>query len=121
ADNYNVDVYIQPIQDSTYTLKESDIEILKRFDALVVAKPTLPFTESDKIVMDQYIMNGGRMMILADMVDAEMDSIFRSGKIVAFSLYLKIHYLLFIYGVRFIPTMFKDLEAANIVLADGES
>lgn len=121
ADNYNVDVYIQPIQDSTYTLKESDIEILKRFDALVVAKPTLPFTESDKIVMDQYIMNGGRMMILAEMVDAEMDSIFRSGKIVAFPRDLKINDFLFNYGVRIIPTMVKDLEAAKIVLADGET
>ncbi|MDX9705656.1 MAG: Gldg family protein, partial [Weeksellaceae bacterium] len=51
ADNYNVDVYIQPIQDSTYTLKESDLESLQHFDALVVAKPTLPFSDSDKLVL----------------------------------------------------------------------
>lgn len=121
ADNYNVDVYIQPIQDSTYTLKETDIEVLKHFDALVVAKPTLPFTDTDKMVMDQYIMNGGKMMILAEMVDAEMDSIFRSGKIVAFPRDLKINEFLFNYGVRIIPTLVKDLEAAKIVLADGET
>lgn len=121
ADNYNVDVYIQPIQDSTYTLKESDIEALEHFDALIVAKPTLPFSDSDKLVMDQYIMNGGKMMVLAEMVDAEMDSIFRSGKIVAFPRDLKINEFLFNYGVRIIPTMVKDLEAAKIVLADGET
>lgn len=121
ADNYNVDVYIQPIQDSSYTLKQSDLKALEHFDALIVAKPTLPFSDSDKLVMDQYIMNGGKMMFLTEMVDAEMDSIFRSGKIVAFPRDLKLNEFFFNYGVRIIPAIVKDLEAAKIVLADGET
>lgn len=121
ADNYNVDVYIQPIQDSTYTLKQSDLEALKHFDALIVAKPTLPFSDADKLVLDQYIMNGGKMMFLTESVDAEMDSIFRSGKIVAFPRDLKLNEFFFNYGVRIIPALVKDLEAAKIVLADGET
>lgn len=121
ADNYNVDVYIQPIQDSTYQLKQKDLEALKHFDALIVAKPTLPFSDSDKLVLDQYIMNGGKMMWLTETVDAEMDSIFRSGKIVAFPRDLKLNEFFFNYGVRIIPAIVKDLEAAKIVLADGET
>ncbi|MFV0304239.1 MAG: gliding motility-associated ABC transporter substrate-binding protein GldG [Moheibacter sp.] len=121
ADNYNVDVYIQPIQDSTYQLKQKDIESLKHFDALIVAKPTLPFTDSDKLVLDQYIMNGGKMMWLTESVDAEMDSIFRSGKIVAFPRDLKLNEFFFNYGIRVIPAIVKDLEASKIVLADGET
>lgn len=121
ADNYNVDVYIQPIQDSTYTLKESDLESLQHFDALVVAKPTLPFSDSDKLVLDQYIMNGGKMLWLTETVDAEMDSIFRSGKIVAFPRELHLNEFFFNYGMRIIPTLVKDLEASKIVLADGET
>lgn len=121
ADNYNVDVYIQPIQDSTYTLKLDDVEQLKHFDALVVAKPTLPFSDMDKLVMDQYVMHGGKLMLLTEAVDAEMDSIFRSGKIVAFPRDLKLNDFLFNYGLRIIPTLVKDLEAAKIVLADGET
>ena len=121
AQNYNVDVYLQSIQDSTYTLKQSDLENLKHFDALIVAKPTLPFTDSDKLVLDQYIMNGGKMLFLAESVDAEMDSIFRSGKIVAFPRDLKLNDFFFNYGIRIIPTIVKDLEAAKIVLADGET
>lgn len=121
ADNYNVDVYIQPIQDSTYTLKQSDLKHLQHFDALVVAKPTLPFSDLDKLVLDQYVMNGGKMMFLTETVDAEMDSIFRSGKIVAFPRDLKMNDFLFNYGLRIIPTLVKDLEAAKIILADGET
>jgi len=121
ADNFNVDVYIQPIQDSSYTLKQSDLKALEHFDALIVAKPTLPFSDSDKLVLDQYIMNGGKMMFLTESVDAEMDSIFRSGKIVAFPRDLKLNEFFFNYGVRIIPAIVKDLEAAKIVLADGET
>jgi gliding-associated putative ABC transporter substrate-binding component GldG len=121
AQNYNVDAYIQPIQDSTYTLKQSDLKALEHFDALIVAKPTLPFSDSDKLVLDQYIMNGGKMLFLTESVDAEMDSIFRSGKIVAFPRDLKLNDFFFNYGIRIIPTIVKDLEAAKIVLADGET
>lgn len=121
ADNYNVDVYIQPIQDSTYALKHSDLKELEHFDALIVAKPTLPFSDSDKMVMDQYIMKGGKMMFLTETVDAEMDSIFRSGKIVAFPRDLRLNDFFFNYGLRIIPTLVKDLEASKIVLADGET
>jgi len=121
AENYNVDVYIQPIQDSTYTLKQSDLKALEHFDALISAKPTLPFTDSDKLVLDQYIMNGGKMMFLTEYVDAEMDSIFRSGKIVAFPRDLRLNEFFFNYGIRIIPAIVKDLEAAKIVLADGET
>lgn len=121
ADQYNVDVYIKPLEDSTYTLKETDLEALKHFDALVVAKPTLPFSDEDKLVLDQYMMNGGKMMLLAESVDAEMDSIFRSGKIVAFPRDIKLNEFLFNYGVRIIPAIVKDAQAGKIVLADGET
>lgn len=121
ADNYNVDVFLKPIQDSSYTLKQEDLKDLLGYDALVVAKPTLPFTDMDKLVLDQYIMNGGKMMFLTEMVDAEMDSIFRSGKIVAFPRDMKLNEFFFNYGIRIIPAIVKDLEASKIVLADGET
>lgn len=121
ADNYNVDVYLQPIQDSSFSLKESDLEALKHFDALIIAKPTLPFSDMDKLVIDQYMMNGGKTLWLTETVDAEMDSIFRSGKIVAFPRDLKLNEFFFNYGIRIIPTIVKDLEATKIVLADGET
>jgi ABC-2 type transport system permease protein len=42
--------------------------ILDEYKALIIAKPTLPFTEPDKFVLDQYIMNGGKVLWLIDAV-----------------------------------------------------
>lgn len=121
AENYEVEAYINPIKDSAYSLRQSDLDSLKRYDALIVAKPTLPFSDDDKLVLDQYMMNGGKMLWLTETVDAEMDSIFRSGKIVAFPRDLKLNEFFFNYGLRIIPAIVKDTEAAKIVLADGET
>lgn len=66
-------------------------------------------------------MNGGKMLWAVETVDAEMDSIFRSGKIVAFPRDLKISDFLFNYGVRIHNTVIKDLNGGKIVLADGET
>lgn len=121
SEKYDVEVYLNPIVNKSFSFQENDIDSLKKFDALIVAKPTLPFSEMDKMVMDQYMMNGGRMMMAVETVDAEMDSIFRSGKIVAFPRDLKLNDFLFNYGVRLHPAVIKDLNGAKIVLADGET
>lgn len=114
-ENYNVVAYDT---DSSFTAKSLDD--LKNFDALIVAKPTIPFSDEDKLVLDQYVMNGGKTLWMTETVDAEMDSIWRSGKIVAFPRDLKLNEFFFNYGIRIIPGIVKDLNARSIILADGE-
>ncbi len=121
ADKYDVGVYLNPIINKKFSLEPNDLDSLKNYDALIVAKPTLPFSDMDKLVLDQYVMNGGKMLWAVETVDAEMDSIFRSGKIVAFPRDLKLNDFLFNYGVRIHPMIIKDLDGAPIVLADGET
>ncbi|WP_068597742.1 gliding motility-associated ABC transporter substrate-binding protein GldG [Vaginella massiliensis] len=121
ADKYDVGVYLNPIINQKMSLEPVDLDSLKKFDALVVAKPTLPFSEMDKLVLDQYIMQGGRMLWAVETVDAEMDSIFRSDKILAFPRDLKLNDFFFSYGIRLHPMIIKDLNGAPIVLADGET
>ncbi|MDK7376024.1 gliding motility-associated ABC transporter substrate-binding protein GldG [Weeksella virosa] len=121
ADKYDVGVYLNPIINKSMTLQASDLDSLRKFDALVIAKPTLPFTEMDKLVLDQYIMHGGKTLWAVETVDAEMDSIFRSGKIVAFPRDLQLNDFLFNYGIRIHPMIIKDLNGSPIVLADGET
>lgn len=121
ADKYDVGVYLNPIINQKMTLEPNDLDSLKKFDALVIAKPTLPFSEMDKMVLDQYIMHGGKTLWAVETVDAEMDSIFRSGRIVAFPRDLKLNEFFFNYGVRLHPMIIKDLNGAPIVLADGET
>ena len=121
ADKYDVGVYLNPIINKKFSLEPNDLDSLKNYDALIVAKPTLPFSDMDKLVLDQYVMNGGKMLWAVETVDAEMDSIFRSGKIVAFPRDLNLNDFLFNYGVRIHPMIIKDLDGAPIVLADGET
>ena len=121
SEKYDVEIYLNPIANKKFSLDFDDIDSLKRFDGLIVAKPTLPFSDKDKMVLDQYVMNGGKMLWAVETVDAEMDSIFRSGKIVAFPRDLKINEFFFNYGVRIHNTVIKDLNGAKIVLADGET
>ncbi len=45
------------------------------FDALIIAKPTVPFDEKDKYKIDQYIMHGGKVMWLIDATTADFDSL----------------------------------------------
>lgn len=121
SEKYDVEIYLNPIANKTFSLNIEDIDSLKRFDGLIVAKPTLPFSDKDKMVLDQYVMNGGKMLWAVETVDAEMDSIFRSGKIVAFPRDLKLNDFLFNYGVRLHSGVIKDLNGGKIVLADGET
>jgi len=121
SEKYDAEIYLNPIINKTLSFQPSDLDSLKRFDALIVAKPTLPFSDMDKLVLDQYVMNGGKLMMAVETVDAEMDSIFRSGKIVAFPRDLKLNDFLFNYGVRIHPAVIKDMNGAQIVLADGET
>ncbi len=44
-------------------------------DALVIAKPRKAFTDGEKVILDQYIMNGGKTLWMIDAVNAEMDTL----------------------------------------------
>ena len=50
------------------------IERLKKYKCIVIAKPTKPFFDIDKLLIDQYIMNGGRIFWLVDGTNANMNN-----------------------------------------------
>src|SRR5664280_453671 len=49
--------------------------ILDKYAAVVIAGPEKAFSESDKLVLDQYIMNGGKVLWLIDEVAVNSDSL----------------------------------------------
>ncbi len=49
--------------------------IIDNYSAVIIAKPEKEFDEKDKFVIDQYIMNGGRVMWLTEEVDVNSDSL----------------------------------------------
>ncbi len=69
--------------------------------ALIIVKPSLPFTEIDKIKIDQYVMQGGKVLWFVDRLYAEFDSLLRSRtEFIAFDKNLELDDILFKYGVR---------------------
>jgi gliding-associated putative ABC transporter substrate-binding component GldG len=87
----------------------------------IIAKPTEAFSESEKQVLDQYIISGGKTIWLIDQVVAEMDSLYSpTGSALAFPRDLNLNDFFFKYGVRIYPDLVKDEQGSPIKLASGE-
>jgi gliding-associated putative ABC transporter substrate-binding component GldG len=93
----------------------------KQIDALMIVKPRQPFTDEDKLKLDQYVMNGGHILWCVDKLHAELDSLMRSqAEYTAFDRGLNIDDLLFRYGVRINPDLVQDLNCSKIPLVVGK-
>ncbi|UGU16824.1 gliding motility-associated ABC transporter substrate-binding protein GldG [Sinomicrobium kalidii] len=107
--------------DSVATSPERTLAELEKYDMILAAKPTEIFTDNEKAVLDQYVMNGGRSLWLIDQVNAEMDSLYNeSGKTYALPRDLNLGDMFFSYGVRINPVLVNDLYFTQVVLATGE-
>ncbi|HJZ40105.1 MAG TPA: gliding motility-associated ABC transporter substrate-binding protein GldG [Bacteroidales bacterium] len=95
--------------------------ILDQYITLVIAKPVTAFNERDKFVLDQYIMQGGKILWFLDLVNANLDSISEGGPMVALIHELNVQDLLFRYGVRVNPILIQDVQCnvipVNVALA----
>ena len=83
--------------------------ILKNYAAIVIAGPETPFDEKDKLVIDQYLMNGGKILWLYEEVKVNEDSL-NFGETVALYRPLNIEDQLFKYGARVNPAVIQDLD-----------
>ncbi len=99
---------------------DSSIVISSRYDAIIIAKPTKPFSEKDKFIIDQYIMHGGKVLWLIDPVFATMDSLQSSESTMGNSLDLKLDDMFFKYGVRLNKNLLLDYNSAAIALRTGQ-
>ena len=89
--------------------------ILDKYAAVVIAGPEKEFSENDKFVLDQYIMNGGRVVWLTEEVDVNADSLVY-GETAALYRPLNIEDQLFRYGARINAEVIQDIECADIRL-----
>lgn len=92
---------------------------LKTFDLALIAKPKATFTDAEKQVLDQFIVNGGKAIWLIDAVDIDLESLNQSGEGLAFPIDLGLNDMFFKYGFRINPVLIKDLQSAPISLATG--
>jgi len=90
-----------------------------KYDVLIVAQPTKPFSEMDKYVIDQFIMNGGKVLWLIDATNASVDSLQGRGEFFATENRLRLNSLFFKYGVRLNANLIQDLNCQSIPLNSG--
>ncbi len=106
--------------DSVATNPVKTIVDLKKYDLALVAKPTEAFSDAEKQVLDQYMVNGGKSLWLLDQVNIEMDSLMTTGEGLAFPRDLNLDDLFFKYGIRIKRDLVKDVMACPITLATGQ-
>jgi len=93
---------------------------LKSLKLLVIPKPEKAFTEVEKFKIDQYLMQGGRVLWAIDQVSAELDSLRgHGGEQMAFNKQLNIDDQLFRYGVRINYDLIADLNCSQIPVSTG--
>jgi len=106
--------------DSVAANPQKTLEELREFDLIIEAKPTEPYTEAEKLVLDQYLMSGGKQLWMLEQVAMETDSLFSpTGSAFALPRDLNLGDYFFKYGLRINPVLVKDLYSAPIVLASG--
>jgi ABC-2 type transport system permease protein len=103
-------------------LKLIPFDSLKKIKLVIIPKPDKPFTELEKFKLDQYIMQGGRVLWTIDQVSAELDSLRgHGGEQLAFPKQLNLDDQWFVYGVRINYDLIADLSSAEIPVATGRS
>ncbi|HEY0772331.1 MAG TPA: gliding motility-associated ABC transporter substrate-binding protein GldG, partial [Sphingobacteriaceae bacterium] len=95
-------------------------EQVRECDALVIAKPIKPFSELEKFHLDQFIMNGGKVLFLIDRLDANMDSVSQQAYL-AFPYDVKLDDQLFKYGVRINMDLVQDRASGKYPIVTGQS
>ena len=106
--------------DSVANYPEKTLKDLQEFDLIIEAKPTQGYTEKEKLVLDQYLMNGGKSLWLVEQTAMENDSLFNpTGSAFAIPRNLNLNDFFFSYGIRINPALINDIYSAPIVLASG--
>jgi gliding-associated putative ABC transporter substrate-binding component GldG len=98
---------------------DSIYQIPKEIDMLIVAKPTIRFSDRNLFVIDQYVMNGGAVIFLIDPLVVNLDSIRKHGQYLPSDIDHGLDDLFFKYGARVNRNFVLDLESSSIPMTTG--
>ncbi len=95
--------------------------IPKEFAAILIVKPAIAFSDSAKLKIDQYIMQGGKVIWFLDVLYAEKDSLAFAAQTLAYDRGLNLDDLLFKYGVRINRDLLQDQQCDLSKLVVGNA
>ena len=95
---------------------DGKLNALHNIDCIIINHPQTMFSEKDKFIIDQFIMNGGKSIWLLNGTNANMDSLTQKSEAIVLSVddERNLNDLLFQYGVRINNDLVQDLQAAPI-------
>ncbi|MEL6412967.1 MAG: Gldg family protein, partial [Bacteroidota bacterium] len=101
-----------------HLLDFSATSTLSDYDALLITKPQKCFSEAEKYLLDQYLMQGGRLLLFLDCMRIDMEHL-RQQKAFALPLDLGLEAQLFRYGIRLNPDLVQDLQCGVYPIVVG--
>ena len=109
---------VENVLRTDYNLKVVNLNILPviedTFKLLLIVKPSQPFSDLEKLKIDQFVMHGGKLLMFADKLNAEMDSLRIKNEVIAYDRALGIDDLLFKYGIRINGDLVMDLQSDKL-------
>lgn len=87
---------------------------LNSYTGIIIAKPQYPFKEVEKFMLDQYVMNGGKILWLVESLIAEIDSVAKYEKVMTADYDLNLNDLFFKFGVKLEPNLIQDKQCHGI-------
>lgn len=97
----------------------NDVSVLDNFKVIIIAGAKESFTETEKYILDQYLMKGGSIFWLLDGVFVSLDDLYNNGFSASIKNNTNLDDLLFTYGVRIQPVLLQDAQSSSIVVSTG--
>ncbi|RFC53321.1 GldG family protein [Brumimicrobium aurantiacum] len=76
------------------------LNALDEYDGVIIADPKEKFSGKDKFILDQYLMQGGNLMVFNNPLEINNDTIRRTGKTHSVRKRTGLNKLLFDYGIK---------------------
>ncbi|MCP9235064.1 gliding motility-associated ABC transporter substrate-binding protein GldG [Lewinella sp. JB7] len=108
------DYEVGPVYLDSFATLPADI------DLLIVAKPTVPFSDFAAFKLDQYVMNGGKVIWAIDAVAMDYDSLRATGEAFPQTRTTGLEDLFFRYGFRLGNQLVLDLINTPIPIATNQ-
>lgn len=115
----DLETALRPYYDTGRLNLDSMSHIPSEVSALIVAKPRFSFSEKTKFKIDQYVMQGGKVLWMVDALRVDMDSLRTRDRYLATEYTLNLDDLLFRYGVRLKQNLVLDFQSTGIQLVTG--
>lgn len=91
-----------------------EVGVLDDYQVVIIADPQEAFSETDKYILDQYLMQGGRILWVVNGVRFSDDYLSSQGATPIVALDLNINDMLFRYGARINHVLVQDLQCLPV-------